>query len=158
VTAYERIAVGDVHDYGSHTFTAEEIKRFARAYDPQAFHVDEAAGAASHFAGLAASGWHTAAVMMKLRVAYFVKEAERAAGRGETYPRFGPSPGFDDLKWLKPVVAGDTIAFADKVIAKRESKTRPGWGIVSLATTGVNQRGEPVFSVIGHVFAAISDG
>jgi acyl dehydratase len=157
VTAYERIAVGDVHDYGSHTFTAEEIKRFARAYDPQAFHVDEAAGAASHFAGLAASGWHTAAVMMKLRVAYFVKEAERAAGRGETYPRFGPSPGFDDLKWKKPVNAGDTITFSDKVIARRASKSRPGWSIVTFEAVGVNQRGETVFSMTGHVFAAIGD-
>jgi len=157
-SAYERVAVGDVHQFGSHTFTAEEIKRYANAFDPQRFHVDEAAGAESHFGGLAASGWHTAAVMMKLRVAYFARETERATARGEPVPRFGPSPGFDDLKWMRPVNAGDTITFTDRIVAKRETKSRPGWGIVSTETTGVNQRGEPVFSIIGHVFAAIADG
>jgi acyl dehydratase len=157
VTADERIAVGDVHTFGSHTFTAEEIRRFARAYDPQAFHVDDEAAAAGPFAGLAASGWHTAAVMMKLRVAYFARENERAAARGEPLLRFGPSPGFDDLKWKKPVNAGDTITFSDKVIARRASKSRPGWGIVTFEAVGVNQRGETVFSMTGHVFAAIGD-
>jgi acyl dehydratase len=158
MSAYNRIAVGDVHEYGAHTFTTDEIKRYARAFDPQRFHVDEGAAAETHFGTLSASGWHTAAVMMKLRVAYFTRETERALARGEPPPRFGPSPGFDDLKWLKPVRAGDTISFSDRIIAKRESRSRPGWGIVSMETTGVNQHGEPVFTMTGHVFAEIGEG
>lgn len=154
MSAFARIAVGDVHDYGSHTFTAAEIKAFAGAFDPQPFHLEEAAAAASRFAGLVASGWHTAAIMMKLRVAYMTREIEAAAARGEPAIRFGPSPGFDDLRWLKPVYAGDTITFVDRVTAKRESRSRPGWGIVTMETTGTNQKGEAVFSVVGHIFAA----
>jgi acyl dehydratase len=153
MTGYAAIAVGDTHDYGSHTFTAEEIKTFAGAFDPQAFHIDEEAGRQSKFGGLVASGWHTAAMMMKLRVAYMTRAVETAIRRGEPPLRFGPSPGFDDLKWLKPVYAGDTITYVDKVIAKRETRSRPGWAIVSMETTGTNQKGEVVFSVVGHVFA-----
>jgi acyl dehydratase len=153
VTAYERIVVGEVYQYGSHTFTAEEIKRFAGAFDPQPFHLDEEKAAAGPFGRLAASGWHTAAIMMRLFVTHSAREVERAAARGEPVPRFGPSPGFDDLKWLRPVFAGDTITYSGRIIGKRESQSRPGWGIVSMETTGVNQNGEPVFVFTGHVFA-----
>jgi acyl dehydratase len=156
MTAYERITIGDSVVFGAHRFTAEEIKRFAVAYDPQPFHTDEAAAAQSHFGALCASGWHTSAVMMRLFVKYFASEIERAKARGETAPQLGPSPGFDDLKWMKPVYAGDEIAFSGTIVAKRESRSRPGWGIVSIETTGVNQKGEPVFAYTGHVFAAIS--
>ena len=153
MSAYEQIVVGEVHQYGSHTFTAEEIMRFAAAYDPQTFHADEAAARDSHFGSLIASGWHTASAMMRLFVDHFAREGERATSRGEVSPRFGPSPGFDDLQWLKPVYAGDTIAFTGTIRAKRESRSRPGWGIVTMETTGVNQRGEKVFVVTGHIFA-----
>jgi acyl dehydratase len=155
--AFDRLTVGDVHHYGAHTFTAEEIKRFAGAYDPQAFHLDEAEAARSQFGKLAASGWHTTAVMMKLRVAYLAREAEKAAARGEPVLRFGPSPGFDNLKWIRPVHAGDTLTFTDEVTAKRKSQSRPGWGIVTMATKAVNQRGETAFSMTGHVFAATGE-
>jgi acyl dehydratase len=154
MSAYDRIVIGEIHPYGSHTFTAEEIRRFAGAFDPQPFHVDDEAATAGPFGKLAASGWHTASVMMRLFVTYFAREARRAAERGEPLPQFGPSPGFDDLKWLRPVFAGDTITYSGKIVAKRESKSRPGWAIVSMETTGVNQAGEPVFVFTGHVFAA----
>jgi acyl dehydratase len=153
MSAYEQIVVGEVHQYGSHTFAAEEIMRFAAAYDPQIFHADEAAASASHFGGLIASGWHTASAMMRLFVDHFSREGERAAARGEVSPRFGPSPGFDDLQWLRPVHAGDTVAFAGKILAKRESRSRPGWGIVTIEITGANQRAEKVFALTAHVFA-----
>lgn len=152
MTGYAAIAVGDIHEYGSHTFTAEEIKTFAGAFDPQPFHIDEEAGKQSQFGGLVASGWHTAAVMMKLRVAYMTRAIEISRVRGDRPVRFGPSPGFDDLKWLKPVYAGDTITYSDKVLAKRETRSRPGWAIVTMETTGANQKGEIVFSIVGHVF------
>jgi acyl dehydratase len=129
---------------------AEEIKRFAGAFDPQPFHTDEAAAEASHFGRLCASGWHTLAVWMKLNV----REMQRRAGNGDggRQARLGPSPGFDELKWLKPVYAGDTISFTTEVIAAKASRSRPGWGLVSIRNTGVNQRGETAISFIGHVF------
>lgn len=154
MTAYEQIIVGDSFECGVHRFTAEEIKRFAGAYDPQPFHTDEAEAAKSHFGGLCASGWHTAAIMMRLFVDHFGREIERAKARGEPAPYLGPSLGFDDLKWLKPVHAGDEIAFSGRIAAKRESASRLGWGIVSIESTGVNQRGETAFVCTGHILVA----
>jgi acyl dehydratase len=154
--AFEAIAIDDRYDFGSHVFTAEEIKRFASVYDPRRFHMDEEAAAKSRLGGLCASGWHTAAVMMKLMVRYFTAAAEAAAARGEPAPALGPSPGFDDLKWLKPVYAGDEITYAGRIVEKRETKSRPGWGIISMEVTGANQKGEPVFAYTGHVFVAMS--
>ncbi|MCP4380009.1 MAG: MaoC family dehydratase [Hyphomicrobiales bacterium] len=151
---FEAITVGDVHDFGAYTFSADQIKRFAGLYDPQHFHVDEKAAAASLLGGLCASGWHTASVMMGLQTRYYARAIERAAARGEPTAALGPSPGFDDLKWIKPVFAGDTITFEGRVSGKRPSASRPAWGIVSVTTTGVNQREEPVFICTGHFFAA----
>ncbi len=153
--AFETIAVGDSYDFGAYLFTAEEIKRFAALYDPQPFHLDEVAASKSLLGGLCASGWHTTAVMMKMMVRHFTADAEAAAARGETAPALGPSPGFDNLKWLKPVYAGDQIRYAGRVAEKRPSESRPGWGLVSLDVTGANQKGEPVFSYRGHVFVAM---
>jgi acyl dehydratase len=155
---YEEIAIGATHDFGAHTFTSDEIKRFATLYDPQYFHIDEAAAASSMLGGLCASGWHTAAVMMGLVSRYFSREIERAAAAGRDLPPLGPSPGFDDLKWPKPVYPGDTVSFVGRVTAKRVSQSRPGWGIVSIETSGTNQNGEAVFSYTGHIFAKRSGG
>ena len=154
--AFEAIAVDDSYDFGAHVFGAEEIKRFASLYDPQRFHMDEEAAAKSLLGGLCASGWHTTAVMMKLMVRYFTAAAEAATARGEPAPALGPSPGFDDLKWLKPVYAGDEIRYAGRIVAKRETESRPGWGIISMEVTGTNQKGEPVFAYTGHVFVAMT--
>jgi len=147
VSAFDGIAVGDPVEFGSYEFTAERIKRFARDWDPQAFHMDEAQAAETPFAALCASGWHTASVMMRLQVDYF------AAHRGHGLS-FGPSPGFDDLKWPQPVYAGDRVTFSGRVVAKRRSRSRPGTGIVTTEFSGVNQNGEAVFSMTAHVFVA----
>lgn len=156
-TAFERIPVGETRTLGSHLFTGDEIKRFASQWDPQLFHLDEEVARASSFGALAASGWHTASVMMRLLVAAFGREAEAAVARGEAPVRYGPSPGFDDLKWLRPVYAGDTITYEAKVIATRASKSRPGWGIVTSEVTGTNQKGEAAFAVTTQVFARTDD-
>ena len=153
--AFETIAVDDRYDFGSHLFSGEEIKRFASVYDPQRFHMDEAEAARSFLGGLCASGWHTTAVMMKLMVRYFTKEAEAAIARGEKAPTLGPSPGFDNLKWMKPVYAGDEITYSGRIVEKRETQSRLGWGIISMEVNGVNQKGEPVFAYTGHVFVAM---
>ena len=152
MNAYDRIAIGDTHVFGSHTFTADAIRRFAAKYDPQAFHIDEAAAKAATFGGLCASGWHTASAMMRLLVDYFDAQEARAKAAGEPFLVSGPSPGFDDLKWPHPVYAGDTVTYTARVVAKRPSRSRPGWGLMSMTTTGVNQGGKTVFMVTTHVF------
>ena len=151
---YEDFVIGSTHPFGAHRFTAGEIRRFALAYDPQPFHLDEAAAKASPFGAIAASGWHTASVMMGLLTRYFARAAERARLEGRAVAPLGPSPGFDDLKWLRAVYPGDTIDFTGRVVSKRDSASKPAWGLVTVETTGVNQKGETVFVVTGHVFVA----
>ena len=157
MSAFDGIAVDEVRELGSHLFSAEEIVRFATAHDPQAFHTDHEAARDSIFGGLCASGWHTASVMMSLFVSTVGREARERISRGEPVLRFGPSPGFDDLKWLKPVYPGDTIAFSGRVAEKRRSRSRPGWGILSMEVTGTNQAGEPVFSMMSRVSVGTTD-
>ncbi len=149
---FEDIVLGERVELGKHTFTAQDIKAFAESYDPQLFHLDQEAAARSHFGALCASGWHTAAVWMKLFVAYKHRLADEMRARGEPVARHGPSPGFRELKWLKPVYAGDVISFATEPIDKRESKSRPEWGLMFSRNTGTNQAGDLVFSFISSAF------
>jgi acyl dehydratase len=149
---FEDLTVGDRLDLGTLTFTPEDIIRFGNAYDPQFFHVDTEAAKASHFGGLIASGWHTAAGWMAVMVRNRAAAAMSALGRGARPARLGPSPGFTHLRWIKPVFAGDTIRYSSAIYEKRISASRPEWGIVRHYNTGVNQRGETVFSFIGSVF------
>jgi acyl dehydratase len=149
---FDDINVGEHHDLGRHTFSAADIKAFARRFDPQPFHVDEAAAARSHFGALCASGWHTAAVWMRLMVEHQRREDAARRGRGEQVAELGPSPGFRELKWLKPVYVGDTVSYATEIIETRPSNSRPGWGLIMLRNTGVNQRGEPVISFVSVAF------
>src|SRR6478752_4488970 len=149
---FNEIKVGDRMELGSFHFSAESIIAFAREFDPQPFHLSEEEGRKSLFGGLAASGWHTAAVWMKLMVASRLAENAERVARGEAPIMVGPSPGFRDLKWIKPVMAGDTIAYASEVSGLRESASRPGWGLVEIVNTGTNQKGETVYSFVGTVF------
>ena len=97
------LGVGIVRELGTHLFEAEAIKEFARKFDPQPFHVDEAAAARSVLGGLCASGWHTAAVWMRLSVDAGMTARDTPWDGPGPEPVFGPSPGFRNLKWLKPV-------------------------------------------------------
>ena len=151
---FEDIAIGERHELGRYTFTADSIKAFAGRFDPQLFHLDEAAAARSHFGALCASGWQTAAVWMRLMVEYQRREDAARRNRGEPVAELGPSPGFRDLKWLKPVYVGDTIQYATEVIEARPSNSRPAWGLITLRNTGVNQRNEPVISFVSVAFVA----
>jgi acyl dehydratase len=134
--SYEDLEVGKTYDVGSHTFTRDEIVRFASQFDPQPFHVDEEAGAASMFGGLAASGWHTCSVMMGMLVRNMLNDSTSMG-----------SPGIDDIRWLKPVLVGDTITMTNTVLGKRVSASKPDRGIVETQWTGVNQRGDTVITV-----------
>jgi acyl dehydratase len=148
---FEDLAIGDRKEMGAHTFTADEIKAFARQYDPQPFHIDEAAAARSHFGGLCASGWHTSAMCMRLSVKSLREEDEAMRRRGEPVARSGPSPGVRDIKWHKPVYPGDTITFTNETRDKRDS-SRKGFGLIVSYNTGTNQKGELVYSAQGAVF------
>ncbi|AAL51658.1 MULTISPECIES: MaoC family dehydratase [Brucella] len=138
--------IGKERVLGTYTFTAEEIIAFARKYDPQPFHIDEEAAKNSLFGGLCASGWHTTAIFMKLNVASMVQASRETVQRGETPPTFGPSPGFENLKWPKPVFAGDTITYKRVVHAIRPLASRPGWSMLTMTTRAHNQHGEEVLS------------
>jgi acyl dehydratase len=146
VKFFEDVNVGDRQELGAHVFAADEIKSFARRFDPQSFHLDEDAAKRSHFGALCASGWQTACEWMRLLIDVRRLEDDEARGRGEPIPRRGPALGMRDLKWLKPVYAGDTVRYAYEVIAKRNSQSRPDRGLLTVRGSGVNQRGEMVIS------------
>jgi acyl dehydratase len=149
---FEDIRVGETSDIRSHRFTAESIKAFAARFDPQPFHLDEAAAARSPFGKLCASGWQTACVWMRLLIDYRRREDDERRARGEAVAQLGVSPGFRDLEWLKPVHAGDTISYRTEVIETRVLNSRPGWGMMFSRNSGVNQHGEPVISFVSSVF------
>src|ERR1700756_4643957 len=149
---FEDIRVGDFSELGSFTFTAENIKAFAVQFDPQRFHLDEEEGRKSLFGGLAASGWHVGSACMRLLVDDSQRRAREAIARGEKVAVWGPSPGFRELRWIKPVLAGDTISFASEVETLRTSASRPEWGILEARNSGTNQRGEPVYSMLATAF------
>ena len=149
---FEDMEIGARREIGSFTFTADGIKKFAAQFDPQRFHLDEEEGRKSLFGGLAASGWHVGSVCMKLLVASGQRQAADAIARGEKIAIWGPSPGFRELRWIKPVLAGDTISFVNEVETKRPSASRPEWGLLQARNTGTNQRGEMVFSFLASAF------
>ena len=149
---FEEIAIGERAELGAHTFTAEDIKRFARKYDPQPFHLDETAAARSHFGALCASGWHSASVWMRLMVEHQRREDEARRALGQAVASVGPSPGFRELKWLKPVYAGDTVSYASEVVERRFLNSRPGWGMILVHNSGINQQGERVISFVSSAF------
>lgn len=137
---YEDIQPGAVREIGTATFTEEQIIAFAKQFDPQPFHIDPAAAIASAFGGIIASGWHTAATVMRLLVDSAI-DLEASLG----------SPGFDDLAWLKPVRPGDTIHGRMTCLDKTPSRSRPGIGSARFLIEAFNQKDELVmrFTSIG---------
>jgi acyl dehydratase len=147
----EFFEIGVVTPLGSHTFDAEGIKAFARKYDPQPFHTDEDAAKKSVFGGLCASGWQTAATWMKRNLA---TPGERWAGTGPA-PEFGPSPGITDLKWLKPVYAGETVSFSRTALSHRAMGSRPGWHLLTVHAEGVDSTGDKVIEFDSAVLVKV---
>lgn len=147
----EDIVVGSVIELGTHHFSADEIIAFARDFDPQPFHVDEAAGRASLFKGLAASGWHTTAVWQRLMTTY---EANARVAAGIEVMPPTDLPPVDNLRWLKPTLAGDTLRYRITImdVAPPQSSAG-GWGLVTYHAEGLNQRDDRLFELIGRTFA-----
>lgn len=143
MTLDDYLEIGTTRTLGSHTFTADAIKAFATKYDPQPFHVDEAAAKHSVLGGLCASGWHTASVWMRLNLLWLQANRKPWTGDGPE-PVFGPSPGFENLKWLRPVYAGDTVTYTRTNLSHRAMASRPGWRVMSLHSEGFNQHGDKV--------------
>src|SRR6056297_74077 len=148
----EDLVIGEEAALGSYVFTADNIISFARKFDPQPFHLDEAAARESAFGGLCASGWHTAAAWMKCMVGHRERGREAALRAGLPVPELGPSPGFTDLVWRRPVYAGDVIRYRSRITDRRPSRSRPGWGLVFSHNTGINAADETVFAFAGCVF------
>ncbi len=151
---YDEFETGTRTELGTYKFDRNRMIAFAGKFDPQIFHIDEAAAARSHFCGLCASGWHTAAAYMKCCAAYNFAGCDEAQSVGKTLPPLGPSPGFENLRWLKPVYPGDELTFHNEITGKRAMSSRPDWGIVFARNTGINQHGEMVFSFDGKLLVA----
>jgi acyl dehydratase len=136
----EDFAVGQT--FGSGRLVVEEarIKTFAAEFDPQPFHLDAEAARQSLFGGLAASGWHTAALTMRLLVESDIKPVGGIIGAG-----------FDELRWPRPVRPGDELRVESEVLEVRPSKSRPEQGMIKVRTTTLNQKGEVVQIFVGNL-------
>ncbi|MDX8457691.1 MaoC family dehydratase [Mesorhizobium humile] len=155
MTLDEFFLIGQTVTLGSHKFEADEIKAFARKYDPQVFHVDEEAAKNSVLGGLCASGWHTAATWMKYNLEKRMEtEGVRWTGPGPQ-PEFGPSPGFRNLKWLKPVYAGETVTFTRTALAHRPLAGRPGWNLLTLRCEASDSTGDKVIEFDSAVLVKV---
>jgi acyl dehydratase len=138
---FEDYEPGSVHETGSILVTEEEVIAFGRRFDPQPFHTDPEAAARSEYGGLIASGWHTAALMMRLYSDFYLSKVATLV-----------SPGVDELRWLLPVRPGDELSLRITVVDARRSRTKPDRGIVRSAIEVRNQRGETVSTVTATNF------
>ncbi len=136
----EDFAVGQTFDSGRLVVEEARIKTFAAEFDPQPFHLDAEAARQSLFGGLAASGWHTAALTMRLLVESDIKPVGGIIGAG-----------FDELRWPRPVRPGDELRVESEVLEVRPSKSRPEQGMIKVRTTTLNQKGEAVQIFVGNL-------
>ena len=137
---FEDLTVGSSQSFGRYEVTREEVIEFASKYDPQPFHLDDEAAAATHFGRLSASGWHTCAMTMAMLVENL--KANKQAGLG--------SPGIDQLRWLKPVYPGDTLRCESEVLEKRRSQSRREMGLFKSRLTVFNQDDAPVMQMVSN--------
>ncbi|MGI6851952.1 MaoC family dehydratase [Mesorhizobium sp. 1B3] len=155
MTLDEFFGIGVTTTLGTHIFEPEEIKTFAGKFDPQPFHLDEKAAERSVFGRLCASGWHTAATWMKYNLMTRAdQELRRWAGPGPM-PEFGPSPGFRNLKWLKPVYAGEAITFTRTGIEHRAVASRPGWRLLTILAEAFDSSGDKVIEFTSAVLVKV---
>lgn len=138
---FEDVRVGDVMRFGRYEVTRDEIVEYARQFDPQPFHLDEEAARQSFFGGLSASGWHTASMTMRLMVQSAFRPAGGIIGSWA-----------DELKWPRPVMAGDVLHVEVEVLEVRPSRSRPGHGFVKVRMTTLNQESQPVQVLVMTLF------
>lgn len=134
---FEDFAVGQKLPLAPHTISRDELIAFSAEFDPQPFHLDEAAGSQSLLGGLAASGWHTCAVFMRMMYDGWLGESSSMG-----------SPGIEKVRWLHPVRAGDRLTGVSEVLEVRASKSRPGMGIVRFRHRVENAKGVAVLEML----------
>jgi acyl dehydratase len=136
------LAAGQVYEPRgeSEPISAEAIKAYAAQFDPQPFHLDEAAAAGTLFGGLAASGWHTASLTMRLLLQYGLPLAGGIVGAG-----------IEELRWPRPLRPGDRLRVRSEVLEVRPSRSRPQQGLAKIRTTTLNQNDEPVQVFTGNL-------
>jgi len=150
---FEDRQIGELTEFGSHTFARDEIVSFASAFDPQPFHLDEAAAKASLFGALCASGWHTVLFAVRGHIRSRLEGNRQARAQGIKLAAYGPSPGFRSLSWYKPVYVGDTLDYRGRLAAKIDLKSRPERGILVTEIEARNQRGESVLRATSQILA-----
>ena len=131
---WEDMVVGSSREFGHYDVTREEVLEFAHKYDPQPFHISDEAAAKTHFGRIAASGWHTGAMSMRVLVDALSKEPQAGLG----------SPGVDELRWLKPVYPGDRLTVSGTIVDKTPSRSKPALGTIRTRTIVTNQDGVDV--------------
>lgn len=129
---------GAVHEFGDIAVEEDEVLAFGRRFDPQPFHTDAEAARRTEYGGLIASGWHTAALMMRMYSDHYLSHVATLV-----------SPGIDEMRWLLPVRPGDTLSMRVTVLEARRSRSKPDRGIVRSAVEVLNQRGEVVMTLVG---------
>jgi acyl dehydratase len=130
---WEDFIVGSVAEFGSRLVTREEIIAFAAEFDPQPMHMDEEFARSTMLGGLAASGWHTCAIEMRMIVDGFMGDSDSMG-----------SPGIDEVRWIKPVRPGDRLTLRRTILEARPLRSRPEWGLVRFRFELINQAGETV--------------
>ena len=135
---WEYMAVGQVRDLGTISPSREDIIAFASQFDPQPFHLDDAAGAASVFGGLCASGWHTCSMAMRLMVTNFLQQTSSLG-----------SPGLENIQWKKPVYPNDTLRLQTTVLETKPMGRRPDVGMTRNLWEMFNQHGDKVLHMEG---------
>lgn len=138
---WEDLEPGSEKEFGSYHVTRDEVLEFAQKYDPQPFHLSDEAAARTHFGRIAASGWHTAAMTMRVIVNALSREPQAGLG----------SPGVDELRWLRPVYPGDTLTVCGRIVDKTPSRSKPDLGSIRTQTIVTNQDGVDVMRFISIV-------
>lgn len=141
---FEDLTPGRRFETASHTLSQDEIIAFARQFDPQPFHTDPEAAKASVFDGLAASGWHTSSLTMRLITASELKNVANGL----------IGMGIKDMRWPQPTRAGDTLRATIEVLAQKPSSSQPGFGVVQLRWTTLNQRDEIAMQLETSIWVA----
>jgi acyl dehydratase len=148
---FEDLPLNGLAMLGRYTFTEENIIAFAKKYDPQPFHIDRDAAARSPYGGIIASGWHTAAIWMKLMIAH--RRALVEAGAEATQSNY-VSPGVRELRWHRPVRPGTTLIYTNQTFSKRDWPTRAQFGLVEGKNEARDEAGDLYYSFINRVLVA----
>jgi len=148
---FEDFTPGRVFEHGPRRVPRDEMMAFAAEFDPQPMHLDEVAATQTMMGGLSASGWHTAAIFIREIVTARMRTNGAARAQGVHVPAVGPSPGFRNLRWPKPVYVGDTIEFRGRLTEKIDLKSRPERGLLASDVQGRNQHGDIVFAITSQI-------